>query len=1025
MHHFTFVCRFLVISITVSVSFTTQAQLAVNNATNATDAVQTYLLGDGVVASNITYTGNNDQIASFTCTNCNLDLPAGVVMSSGNAATAVGPNNSGSSSTIYSSTSADPDLNAISAVSINDAAILQFDFVPTGDSLVFNYVFGSDEYPEFTNSTFNDAFGFFLSGPGITGPYQNNAINIAQIPGTSLPVSINNLNNGATGTGGPCEYCQFYIHNGTGTQAPYNGSNLYIQPDGFTVVLQAFAEVQCGETYHIKLAIADGGDGSYNSWVFLESGSFESNTLDLSFNQPGLSPTDNSMYEGCEGQSILFTRPAGVPGDLTFNIAYSGTATNGVDYDLLPLVIEIPADVDTVIVPVVPIDDDIAEGGETITLTVDAGIACANNITLDLEIYELAELAVILNDITVPCNTPTVLNPAIIGGYGNYLVSWDGYGEGDPLTLNILENTTINYTITDVCSVDPLSGSVNITMEEYDELIADAGDDVLVNCQETASIIPNVDGGNGDYNYEWFINGESFSTESSFEWDTPLPSDVQLVVTDGCGSTAESFVVISIQSPPVNVELGEDITTACFAEVTVSASVDGGIGAYTYEWEVNGVFASDLSTLTTIPDINTVVTLTVVDECGAVGVDNVGFVIPSEPITVSLGNDISLNCLQTANILPTLSGGTGNYIYSWLVNGIEVSTTASLNLPATDNTTISLIVSDECGAIGMDELVMTLSSNPITINLAGTLSVTCLSNFTIAPPVSGGVGTYQYVWSYDGLSASSSSITYNTDQPFTATFTVTDQCGNTAIESIDVMIAPSNLLVNINASDTDVCPGEQVVLTTNVSGAIGSPEYSWSNSSTASGINVSSPTTTTYELTVTDDCNFTAADEYTVEVLTQDFPITTGDVVLCSGVFTAEVVTGGYLPYTYSYSSDSLFFENGSFTALFDDYYDITVVDHCGYTSTFELYSKPCSIIIPNVFTPDGDGKNGTFEIVGINGFPGSTLIVFNRWGKEVYQNDNYDNDWSGDDLAEGTYFYVLNRVDGEGFSGTITLLRN
>src|SRR5687768_12734046 len=156
---------------------TLNAQLTVNNTTNAVSAVEDFLLGEGVNATNITYVGNNDQVASFICTGCNLNLPSGIILSSGNANSASGPNNNGAASDAYNVPSGDPDLNAISAVSVNDASILEFDFVPTGDSLIFNYVFGSDEYPNFINGTFNDSFGFFLSGPGISGPYQNGAEN--------------------------------------------------------------------------------------------------------------------------------------------------------------------------------------------------------------------------------------------------------------------------------------------------------------------------------------------------------------------------------------------------------------------------------------------------------------------------------------------------------------------------------------------------------------------------------------------------------------------------------------------------------------------------------------------------------------------------------------------------------------------------------------------------------------------------------------------------------------------------------
>ncbi|MBB3059131.1 gliding motility-associated-like protein/uncharacterized repeat protein (TIGR01451 family) [Mucilaginibacter gotjawali] len=86
-------------------------------------------------------------------------------------------------------------------------------------------------------------------------------------------------------------------------------------------------------------------------------------------------------------------------------------------------------------------------------------------------------------------------------------------------------------------------------------------------------------------------------------------------------------------------------------------------------------------------------------------------------------------------------------------------------------------------------------------------------------------------------------------------------------------------------------------------------------------------------------------------------------------------------------------------------------------------------ITIPNIFTPNGDGKNDVFKIAGLESFPGSQLVIFNRWGNEVYRADNYLNNWDGSGLAEGTYYYILNRRDRNGgltaFKGWVFLKRS
>jgi len=147
-----------------------------------------------------------------------------------------------------------------------DATILEFDFTSTSDSIEFNYVFSSEEYNEFVDLGYSDLFGFFISGPNIVGQQ-----NIALVPGTNTPVSIDSINNGNSPVGtvptGPCMNCQYYNDNTFGTVLEY---------DGYTTVLTAKAGVIPCETYHINLVIADVGDGVYDSNVFLEGGSFKS-----------------------------------------------------------------------------------------------------------------------------------------------------------------------------------------------------------------------------------------------------------------------------------------------------------------------------------------------------------------------------------------------------------------------------------------------------------------------------------------------------------------------------------------------------------------------------------------------------------------------------------------------------------------------------------------------------------------------------------------------------------------------------
>jgi gliding motility-associated-like protein len=242
------------------------AQLIVTQSYTKTQLVKDILLGPGVVVSNIKYTGSDSAIGFFNAMAApELGLDSGIILTSGDIYTAVGPNNSSGAT----GTSAgggwggpgDPILDSLSASTTYDAAILEFDFIPYADTIKFRYVFGSEEYLEFVGS-YNDIFAFVISGVTTTLAPKN----IALIPGTNTPVSINNVNDNV--------HSSYYFDNGDGFDTLTSGKN--IQYDGFTTPLTAIYKVICGEKYHIKLAIADAGDGVLDSGVFLEAGSFSS-----------------------------------------------------------------------------------------------------------------------------------------------------------------------------------------------------------------------------------------------------------------------------------------------------------------------------------------------------------------------------------------------------------------------------------------------------------------------------------------------------------------------------------------------------------------------------------------------------------------------------------------------------------------------------------------------------------------------------------------------------------------------------
>ena len=289
------------------------------------DEIATYLAGDGVIIDNVVMDCYSLAFGKFECIDCNVGIDSGIVLTTGRVSNIIGPNNSGSTGT-NNGWPGDPDLDAYPGVgTTHDACILEFDVYSPGDSLGFDYVFGSDEYPEYVGSI-NDAFVFWISGPGYPVP-----TNIALIPGTALPVTIDNVNAGS--------YPMYYVPNGTGGVGVWGTDPYYIEYDGFTTVLSAQAVVTPCEWYHLKLSVGDESDFIYDSGVFIKAKSLITNSL-ADFTFPGFplglfaefcstDPDPSPVYAPGAAAGVFTATPAGLVFDPTTGVIDLSASTPG------------------------------------------------------------------------------------------------------------------------------------------------------------------------------------------------------------------------------------------------------------------------------------------------------------------------------------------------------------------------------------------------------------------------------------------------------------------------------------------------------------------------------------------------------------------------------------------------------------------------------------------------------------------------------------------------------------------------
>jgi gliding motility-associated-like protein len=328
-------------------SIVANAQLIVNPNQTA-QALVDRLVGPGVTTSNAVLNCGPNANGMFSGPS-NLGIDSGIVLGTGMAATSGG--NIGLNGTYTQSvalgggTMSDADLQTMasfySGQTSYNSCVLEFDFIPKGDTVMFDYVFASEEYNTFACSSFTDMFALLISGPGITqnGPVAGKR-NVALVPGTNTPVMINtinygnNINNNCTSIDPNGPYTQYFVNN-TGTTVAYNG---------FTTVLTAIASVIPCQTYRLKFGVSNVGDQGYQSAVMLKAGSLTSTNIQTVHTSGDGANTDKlHVVRGCKPAQLQYQRTdcdTFLP--FTFHFEIGGDAIPGVHYEPIPAQLNVP-----------------------------------------------------------------------------------------------------------------------------------------------------------------------------------------------------------------------------------------------------------------------------------------------------------------------------------------------------------------------------------------------------------------------------------------------------------------------------------------------------------------------------------------------------------------------------------------------------------------------------------------------------------------------------------------------------------
>lgn len=1000
------------------------AQIVLNQTQVPNALVQNVLLGSGVFSSNVLYNGVPGSIAApvgqgpseigrFNGSNTNLGINSGVFLCTSVAQSHIpGPNSQlqgagggigapqgiGTPDIDLSQLTGWPYWQSSGGTNIYNKSILEFDFIPISDMISVRYVFSSEEYERWACSEYNDVFGFLISGPGISGPFTNSAINIALVPGSMSRVSINSVNSGLmdinNGNGpwldpyGPCFAAdpnwqangQYYRYNGgqwpfsqppsdaVQLEAPYNTDPYYIQHNGLTVVLTASAAVQCGQSYHIKLGMANVGDSKFPSAVFLEAGSFTSSDRFSMSVAPGptveFNATDTTFIENnCDSVYLRFHRWGGFYLDEDLQITVGGTADGGVDYlPALPSTVHFnQLDSTATLAIAVPVDSD---GPEELIVNI---VTC-NGAKIQTYVYLIDQrppLVVELEDQELECPAVVTLTPTVTGGSSDqaaltYLWST---GETTPsISPMVFQTTQFWVTVNDSCWADAVTDSAWVTLPLYDPMVLSVTPDTAIPCLGTAVLEVSAEFGSGGYTYEWTLNGAVQGAGTTLTVPAALPSVYYVVtVTDLCGVEAQDSVLVSQAA--------------------------------------------------------------------------------ATPLLVTLPTDTVIPCLGFADLVPVVTGGGGDLEYAWTLNGTVVGTSPVLNVPAAVNEIYTLEVSDECGQIVQAQVVVTTGPTPpLNISAVGD-TVLCSGMQTVLSVIStsGGGGAYSYAWSPVGIGPSDGpSLNVQVDNNAAYTVTVTDQCGNQADTTIWAVVSVFDPLIIEVPNDTIVCPGEIVPLWVTISGGAGDAQAVWTG--LGNGTNVSwtaGQEERTIIVQVTDACGTVATASVLISVFPADVSIEARE--LSEGVWqfrgTLEPSSGNSVEWDLGDGTSA----SGvlDVTHTYQDYdahwvvLRIVTPDGCVAVDSVRTRPPTATIYFPNTFTPNDDGFNDSFGGEGIM-VEVYELLIFDRWGGLIFESNSMDQRWDGrvkgEEPVMGVYPYRY-RAKGlsmplhQGF-GHINLLR-
>ena len=517
------------------------------------------------------------------------------------------------------------------------------------------------------------------------------------------------------------------------------------------------------------------------------------------------------------------------------------------------------------------------------------------------------------------------------------------------------------------------------------------------------------------------------------------------VVIEGCSEAVISFT-------------RTDVTDSLVISFEISGDADNGID---YNFIADSVvflagqdsIAIVITPLIDGPDGNgqdtVIISYMNINACGDTTFTTGSFLILDVPNLVVNAPDTTICPLPNIDLNAEAFGAVAPFIYNWVDAANDTIQTDSLHGISTVNVdgmvsgTYYLYVTDSCNlTTTLDTINVYVNDEQASISTSNDTILYCEGqpiSINAFPDSLGAQYDYEWFNQIGGTVIDNDSV-LNVSPVSTITYyvTATNICNaSTDTDTIIVTVDYTPMTLSLTDSISLPCPNKSYdveVIATLANGTM-PYAYSWNASSDNDNtINFTVNANQTVSLTVTDVClNQIPADMYIsydlyIPMVVRILPI--DSVCVGETIELPSDASEGIPPYSYSWTDgvNSYTGNPATYSSLIAGINNVvlTVTDDCNMqqSSNVDVLVIACNIVTPNVFTPNGDSFNETLVFENLEFFPNNRLVIFNRWGNKILEQDGYKNDWNGNGAPAGTYYYVidLNNSENKTHKGTFTI---